>query len=132
MKEGSKKRVREKLLKFEEISMIRIKLVERVGSKIVDLLHKSDPWDDIQCGRKECELCMGSEEKQWGKCRKRNLVYEHECMTCRKVIEEKRNPSDENRNDGEKEKNVNISEEVNMRKRKPEEGGEGTELGKEV
>ena len=37
------KRVREKLLKFEEISRIRIKLVERIGSKIVDLVHKSDP-----------------------------------------------------------------------------------------
>ena len=74
--EGSElaKRVRRKLENFEEISRIRVKIVERVGSKLEDLLHKSNPWDNLPCERADCELCKGGEEKQWGKCKKRNLV----------------------------------------------------------
>ena len=33
---------------------IGLKIVERAGNKIQDLLHKSNPWDNQSCERKGC------------------------------------------------------------------------------
>ena len=48
------KRIREKLRAFEEVSRIRVKLVERTGEKLVDIIHKSNPWEAIHCQRDDC------------------------------------------------------------------------------
>ena len=48
------KRIRDKLKAFEEISTIRVKLVERTGEKLCDILHKSNPWEAINCQRDDC------------------------------------------------------------------------------
>ena len=77
------KRIREKLKSFEEISNIKIKLVERTGEKLVDILHKSNPWEDTYCEREDCAFCNGGNTKLIGKCKKRNIVYETECLLCR-------------------------------------------------
>ena len=77
-------RIREKLKLIEESGgKIRIKLVERAGDKIIDLLHRSDPWDDRDCERHDCVLCAcaGEKEKK-GTCKKRNIVYETFCVDC--------------------------------------------------
>ena len=93
--EGSEfaKRLREKLQHFEKFSRIRLKIVERTGEKLVDMLHKSNPWSGERCERKECKSCSSSDEKVWGDCRKRNVVYETECGLCsnveRKEVREK-------------------------------------------
>ena len=34
------------------------------------------------------EICSGADEKQWGKCKKRSVVYEHECITCKDRMRE--------------------------------------------
>ena len=77
------KRIREKLRSFEELSSIRVKLVERTGEKIVDILHKSNPWEATHCGREDCMYCGSRNEKLVGKCKKRNIVYETECLLCK-------------------------------------------------
>ena len=64
--------------------MLRIKVVERAGEKIVDALHKSNPWEEVICGREDCLFCYGSNEKMIGKCKKRGVVYETLCMLCEK------------------------------------------------
>ena len=74
------KRLRERLKAFEEISCIRVKLVERTGEKLVDILHKSNPWEAIHCNRDDCAFCSSNNEKLIGKCKKRNIVYETECL----------------------------------------------------
>ena len=76
------KRIRDKLKAFEEISCIRVKLVERTGEKITEILHKSNPWEAVNCGRDDCAFCKSSNEKLIGKCKKRNVVYETECLIC--------------------------------------------------
>ena len=71
------KKWREKLELFEKVGDIKLKVVERAGSKLVDLLHKSDVCSDIDCQRDDCLICsscVGEEKK--GKCRKRNVIYE--------------------------------------------------------
>ena len=77
------KRIREKLRSFEEISVIRVKIVERIGEKIVDILHKSNPWEAVHCMRDDCVFCNSNNEKLIGKCKKRNIVYETECLICK-------------------------------------------------
>ena len=78
------KRVREKLKSFEEISCIRVRIVERIGKKLVDILHKSNPWEAIHCEREDCMFCNSGEEKLLGKCKSKNIVYETECMLCKR------------------------------------------------
>ena len=68
-----------------------LKLVEKAGDKLEDLLTKSNPWQGMDCGRPGCLLCKtklktGSNLSQ--DCHTRNLVYESWCMTCLKREEE--------------------------------------------
>ena len=69
----------------------KIKIVERTGRKLVDLLHKADPWQGADCSREKCLLC--STKQKTGKmmqqdCTKRCIIYETWCLNCeRKDIE---------------------------------------------
>ena len=66
------KRIREKLRSFEEISLIRVKLVERTGEKLENILHKSNPWEATDCKRDDCAFCTN--EKLIGKCKTQNIL----------------------------------------------------------
>ena len=57
------RRMREKLKEIEKVGKFKIKLVEKTGDKVVDLLHKSNPWSDEDCGRMDCLLCNSASEK---------------------------------------------------------------------
>ena len=64
---------------------IGLKIVERAGDKLQDLLHKSDPWDDQDCLRKDCPTCrtsMNDEKSPYKNCKKRSVTYETWCITC--------------------------------------------------
>ena len=57
---------------------MRIKIVDKVGTKLVDLLHKADPWQGRDCKGPKCILCKtkqitGKYERQ--DCTKRCIVY---------------------------------------------------------
>ena len=59
--------------------------MEKGGTKLVDILHKANPWSGQECGRMKCLLCIS--KKREGKtnsqdCKKRNCVYETYCWTC--------------------------------------------------
>ena len=78
-------RLRENEEKMEAMTGYRLKVVEKVGTKIVDILHKADPWAGEDCGRRRCLMCMTKKEE--GKqntqdCKKRNCVYQTSCMNC--------------------------------------------------
>ena len=71
--------------KMEGMTGYRMKVVEKGGNKLVDLLNKANPWASQECGRNRCMLC--TTKKKEGKknrqdCMKRNCVYETYCMTC--------------------------------------------------
>ena len=75
------KRIREKLKVMESISSLRVKVVERTGGKIVELLHKSNPWESSDCNREKCKFCIT--EENVGKCKQRCIVYETQCLICK-------------------------------------------------
>ena len=84
-------RLRESEEKMKALTGYRMKVVEKVGVKLVDILHKSNPWAGEDCGRPGCILCTsrkyeGRKDKQDFK--KRNLVYETSCQTCKERKEE--------------------------------------------
>ena len=76
---------------------IGIKIVERAGERIEDILHKSDPWEKKDCGRKDCAPCISSSESDklpYKNFTKRSVVYRTWCETCRVGI-----GNDENKED---------------------------------
>ena len=78
--------LREAEEKLESLTGYRIKIVERAGQKLKDLLHSSNPWRGEDCGRKACLLCSTKQKlKKHLKqdCRKRSLVYEVWCQDCK-------------------------------------------------
>ena len=64
---------------------VKIKIVERSGRKLVDILHRADPWQGQDCGRPQCLLCetkIKTEKNLRQDCTKRCIIYETWCMTC--------------------------------------------------
>ena len=58
----------------------KIKFVERSGTSIKDIFHKSNPWSGGNCGRKECLPCLNGDGKQ--NCFEKNVVYQINCLRC--------------------------------------------------
>ena len=84
------KNLRDAEEKLGSITGFRLKLVERAGDKLEDLLTKSNPWQGLDCGRHACLLCQTKQktDKNMSQdCHTRNLVYETWCMTCMKKDE---------------------------------------------
>ena len=70
---------------------VKIKIVERTGVQLQQILTKSNPWSGEDCGRMNCLLChtkAASEKNKSQDCHKRNLVYETKCLTCETRDEE--------------------------------------------
>ena len=62
-----------------------VKVVEKVGTKIIDMVHKTNPWRGEDCLRGGCLHCKT--KTKTGKltsqcCKKRNVVYETWCISC--------------------------------------------------
>ena len=79
---------------------IGLKVVERVGDKLEDLLHKSNPWENVDCERDKCLTCKTSTESEkltHKNCKKRSVVYETWCKICENPVNDNtENPDDEN------------------------------------
>jgi hypothetical protein len=62
-----------------------LKIVEKSGNKLEELLTSVNPWQGADCQRPECLLC---ETKKYTvkllkqESDRRNLVYETYCITC--------------------------------------------------
>ena len=50
-------RLRENEQSMETMTGYRIKIVERGGKKLVDILHKANLWAGQECNREGCLLC---------------------------------------------------------------------------
>ena len=77
---------------MKDMTGYKLKIVEKVGMKLVDILHKSDPWAGEECRRQGCLLCETKQKegkKNAQDCHKRNCVYMTYCITCNKRQDEK-------------------------------------------
>ena len=97
------KRLREAEEDLQRQTGVKIKIVERTGQKLVDVLHRADPWQGQDCGRPQCLLCetkTKTEKNMRQDCTKRCIIYETWCMSCEdkevKRIEEETDDEREN------------------------------------
>ena len=60
----------------------RVRFIERGGLKLTDQLVRKNPWGSQDCGRGDCPVCVGGEEKQVGKCVEECTVYKITCLGC--------------------------------------------------
>ena len=88
------KKIREREEQLKDVTGNKVKVVERAGRKLQDILVK-DPWKGSDCQRESCLLCTTKMMTEKGKnkdCTKRNLVYEIKCISCEnKAIEKVEN-----------------------------------------
>ena len=68
----------------------RVKMVERGGRKLKDMLTVKDPWTSGPCGREGCLVCVEGEgqgkdkdKPKPGSCRREGVVYTLSCRGCR-------------------------------------------------
>ena len=66
--------------RISKLTKEKVRMVERAGRTVKQLLVRSNPWAGGVCGRELCLLCPGSDGKQ--DCRDKNLVYDIICKTC--------------------------------------------------
>ena len=78
-------RIRDVFIKLKPWTGLNLKVIERVGEKIEDMIHRSNPWDDVNCERAECFSCKSSakmSEPKYSYCKTRSIVYQTWCQTC--------------------------------------------------
>ena len=86
------KEIREVVNDLRPYTNISLKIVERSGRKLVDTLHKSNPWENSKCERNDCIPCQSSQKEQKEKfrsCKKRSILYETWCHTCEDRLRKK-------------------------------------------
>ena len=110
------KRMRERLENFEKLGTIKIKIVERAGEKLVDALHKSNAWNEMDCNRPDCLICKTEGSKK-GSCRRRNVLYETFCKTCEDIEKEIVEKEIPNPLEGKIEENIQKEKEVHSNNR---------------
>ena len=75
------KRLRAVEPELEKMSGAGVKVVEKNGKKLKDLLVRTDPWAGEDCGRPDCTVCTEGEPNTT--CRRRNMTYQNVCITCK-------------------------------------------------
>ena len=89
---GLANELREKEARLEEITGEKIKIVEKGGRKLENILTSKNPWKGLDCKRPNCFLCMtkvltGKDLRK--DCTKRNILYEIRCLSCEEEMKEK-------------------------------------------
>ena len=84
------KELRKMIQTIKPWTQMNVKIVERVGQKLQDILCKSDPWDNTDCKRSNCLSCESvviDDKLEFKSCFKRSVVYQTWCDTCLKKKE---------------------------------------------
>ena len=74
------RRFREAEKGLSRLTGFRVKVVERCGTKVVNILHKSNPWAESRCQRTDCYPCKTGDDSD---CFKRNILYFSTCAMCK-------------------------------------------------
>ena len=70
------------------ITKERVRVVERGGKSVLQLLHTDNPFAGAPCGRDTCIPCNYSKKDKRENCDKRGILYETFCIRCQKLQEE--------------------------------------------
>ena len=59
--------------KLSNIMNDKLKFVERAGMKLKNILHRSNPWENVKCSRKGCLVCSNPDNKTFS-CNKPSVT----------------------------------------------------------
>ena len=59
----------------------RVRILERQGPSILDILGNPSPWVKEPCSREECQPC----ETKPGSCRSKGVTYRIDCLGCKEA-----------------------------------------------
>ena len=77
-------------LRLSAITKERVRVTERGGKSLLQLLHTNDPFAGAPCGRDTCIPCNNSDKEKKENCDKRGIVYETFCRSCLEVAKAKK------------------------------------------
>ena len=60
----------------------RVKVIERNGKRLLEILVKNNPWSSEPCTRQNCPVCQQEVRPKVPGCHKRNITYVNVCLTC--------------------------------------------------
>lgn len=72
--QGKLKKAYEKEIKE---SVFKIKVVEKCGTKLKDIIHRKDPFKKDRCDREDCFICTSNGK---GNCTRENITYTVTCL----------------------------------------------------
>ena len=81
------KEIRKVIQELKPWTRLNIKVIERAGERLEDMLHKSNCWENSDCGRENCKICETSvkdESIPFKNCTRRSILYKTLCESCRK------------------------------------------------
>ena len=68
--------------KEDELSQMfgrpQVKIIERAGTALENILCTKNPWGQEVCGRTDCHVCREG-SKSLGQCRKEGVIYSLAC-----------------------------------------------------
>ena len=66
------------------LNIPRIKFMEKSGTKLKQIICKTNPWANRSCEQEKWEICKSSEQKDLGTCRYESITYQIKCIQCEK------------------------------------------------
>ena len=67
---------------IEGTKLKRIRVVERCGQKLKDILCARDPWERDRCEREDCLPCLSCSDRPGVGCQTENITYTIRCREC--------------------------------------------------
>ena len=66
-------------------NIARVRVVERGGAKLMDLMGRKDPWSPTNCCREDCMTCKSKDKKEGSPmtCQKESVCYMLSCDRCK-------------------------------------------------
>ena len=73
--------------KFMKDENHRIKFVSKVGTKLINMFHRKDPFQ-VNCVSDECNPCVSSKRNptELSNCKVNNICYSATCNICEKPV----------------------------------------------
>ena len=87
---GLTKRLQEAEHRLSAITKERVRVTERGGKRMLQLLHTNDPFAGAPCGRPTCIPCTNGDKEKKENCNKRGIVYKTFCGPCQEEAKIKR------------------------------------------
>ena len=68
---------------ISKLAGYQIKILERFGTKLVDILRNKGPEYGHPCGREKCHPCKNGDQRMKFHCWDRSVLYRAYCLACK-------------------------------------------------